>query len=61
MAPNFSPRWDDPGWYLYLVTNTVNGATLPLMGMCLQQELAFLERGLDPDLGLLERSLYLAC
>jgi hypothetical protein len=60
VAANFPPRWADPDWYLYLITTIVNGATLPLMGMCLLQVVAFLERGLDSDQRLLERSRYLA-
>ncbi len=60
VAANFPPRWADPGWYFYLATTIVNGATLPLMGMCLLRVVAFLERGLDTDQSLLERSRYLA-
>lgn len=60
VAANFPPRWVDPGWTLYVATTIVNGATLPLMGMCLLQVVAFLERGLDSDQRLLEHSRYLA-
>jgi hypothetical protein len=60
VAANFPPRWAEPGWYLNLSTTLVNGATLPLMGLCLLQVVAFLERGLEIDQGLLERSRYLA-
>lgn len=60
VAANFPPRWADPGWYLYLATTIVNGATLPLMGMCLLQVVAFLERGQDSDQVMLERARYAA-
>lgn len=60
VATSFPPRWADPGWYLNLSTTLVNGATLPLMGLCLLQVVAFLERGLEIDQALLERSRYLA-
>ncbi|MEB3331529.1 MAG: hypothetical protein VKI83_03435 [Synechococcaceae cyanobacterium] len=57
---NFPPDWTRPGWILNLSVTLVNGATMPMVALCLLQVVAFLERGLAIEQRLLEWFRYLA-